>query len=167
MHNVLGGFMSHEVRDIVKRKIREQYARDIVKLCSEITLSEQVQNLFEFAKTDLFKLRNEVESFKKTKLYNKIQKFDQSLKLKPVFKAKSKSYKKNLLDFDTRINPKSLFFLILAMDRNTEDSIFENPDDFVIYLMEAGETNLANYVARNWLYSTMDTVLWDVFDEED
>lgn len=159
--------MPHEVRDIIKRKIREQYVEKIVKLCEEILLSQQVEELFELAKKNMAELDKKGKEFEESSLYHKIQNFDKSLKLKPIFKDRTGGYDKNLLDFDTRINAKALFFLILSMDQNTEDSFFENPDDFVFYLKNIGEDYLASYVAKNWLYGTISRTLWDVYDEDD
>lgn len=159
--------MPHEVRDIIKRKIREQYVERIVKLCSEIESSEQVNELFELAKTNKDELEKKAKKFEKTSLYHKIQKFDKSLNLKPIFKGKTKSYKRNLLEFDTRINPRALFFMIVSMENNTEDSIFENHHDFAVYLKNIGEEKFASYAEKNWLYGTIARALWEVFDEED
>ena len=46
--------MKNESRDLIKKKIREQELEKVVKLCAEITLSKDVEELFELA--ELFKI---------------------------------------------------------------------------------------------------------------
>ena len=159
--------MSREEINMEKREIRKKYVEKIVRICAEITLSKQVDELFELAKTNMVELEKKVDEFTKSSLYHKIQKLDKSLKVKPIFKGQYKSNREGLVEFDTRINPKALFFLIVAMDCNTEDSFFEDQNDFVVYLKRIGEEKLANYVAKNWLYSTISRTLWDVYDDDD
>lgn len=161
--------MQYDVRATIKQSIREQYVEKIVKLCSEIEASEQVNELFELAKTNKDELEKKAKEFEKTSLYNKIQKFDRNLKVKPIFKKSGSLYNLNdgLVKFDERINAKALFFLIISMDQNSEDQIFENSKDLVWYLKKIGEVELARYVDKHWLYHTIARTLWEVFDEDD
>ena len=159
--------MKNESRDLIKKKIREQELEKVVKLCAEITLSKDVEELFELAKTNREQLEKKVSEFENSSLWKKIQRFDNSFKTKPIFKKKSGSQKIGLLDYDTRINPKALFFLIASMDRHTEDSFFEDPNDLVVYLKNIGEKQMSSYVEKNWLISTVANILWDIYDKED
>ncbi len=159
--------MKNESRDLIKQKMREKELEKAVELCAEITLSKDVEELFELAKTDREQLEKKVSEFENSSLWKKIQRFDNSFKTKPIFKKKSGSQKIGLLDYDTRINPKALFFLIASMDRHTEDSFFEDPNDLVVYLKNIGEKQIASYVEENWLFSTIANILWDIYDKED
>lgn len=156
------------------KKISRDKAIERVKiLTNEIAKSRQVKNLFRFAKNAYREeLEGKTREFKNSKLYHKILVLDQQFPSGTLFISKIKeninAYRhSNLKQYDTGINPKALFFLILSMPTHEESNFFEDYKDFVNILWESGEKELSEYLRKYWMRGDIEDVLWNVFDQED
>lgn len=166
--------MHNDVRSDKMKKIpREQAIEKAIKLANEIAASRKVRKLFELAQEGhRMELEEKTNRFMNSKLYKKIEEFDEEFPKGPLFIAKIKENIKayrhtGLKPYDKKIDPKSMVFLILVMPTHEEKDFFENYDDLVYYLKESKEEQLADFLKRHWLSGNIADMLWEMYDEID